>query len=134
MIYDFIVDRLKSVDSLKGNLFPTGVCIDDIYSADDSDFFFAVYTFKSRTPVRDLEGDLHHYVEEVTIDFVGKLYDQLHIRYDAVEAAFQVLNEETQTGEYIYSVTCSSPEPDAFDPDFGLLRRSMLVTIHWVPT
>lgn len=132
MIFDFITSRLKGVESLKGNVFPTGVCIDDIEDT-DGDFFFSVYTFKSRTPVKDLEGGLHHYTEEVMVDFVGKLYDKLHARYSDVEAALNVSNSDTGTGEYIFSVTCSSPEPDTFDPEYALLRRAMLVTINWCP-
>ena len=132
MIYSFVVDRLKSVDALGGKLYPVGVCIDDIYTA-DNDFAFAVYTFKSRTPIKDLEGDLHHYVDEVIIDFVGRLYDGIHGLYAAVEAAFDMQDSSTDSGEYIFSVDCSSPEADAFDAEYGLLRRTMLVTIQWCP-
>lgn len=132
MIYDFIVDRLSRAEGLGVNVFPVGVNIDDIYTA-DNDFAFTVYTFNRRTPEYDLEGALHHYTEEVLVDFIGRRYDGIHAMYDAVEKAFRVSDSGTGTGEWIYSVRCSNPQPDAFDPDSGLLRRTMLVTINWVP-
>lgn len=132
MIYNFVVDRLEQVDGMKDRIFPVGVNIDDIYTA-DNDFFFSVYNFQRRTPEYDLEGDLHHYTEEIVVDFIGRLYDKLHEAYAAVENAFCVGDISTDTGEYIFSVRCSSPQPDAFDPEYGLLRRTMLVTIQWCP-
>lgn len=132
MIYDFVTNRLKKVKEIGENVFPVGVNIDDIYSTDVS-FSFTVYTFVRRTPDLDLEGDLHHYTEEVLVDFVGYLYQSIHAMYDAVEKAFLVSNLDTETGEYIFSIRCASPQPDAFDPDLGLLRRTMQLTIQWVP-
>ena len=133
MIFQFVIDRLSCVEGLSENLFPTGVDISEIYTT-DNDFFFSVYTFHKRTPVYDLKGDLHHYAEEIMIDFVGRMYDRLHAVYDAVEAAFHVNNVFTGTGEYVFSVQCSSPQPDAFDVDCGLIRRTMLVSMDWCPT
>lgn len=130
MIYDFIVDRLKQAEGLGENIFPVGVNIDDIYTA-DNDFAFTVYTFNRRTPEYDLEGDLHHYTDEVIIDFIGRMYHTIHAMYDATEKAFTVSDLDTGAGEYIFSSRCTSPEPDAFDADHGLLRRTMLVTIQW---
>lgn len=132
MIYDFVVNRLEQADGLGENIFPVGVNIDDIYTA-DNDFFFTVYTFKGRQPQYDLEGDLHHYTEEVIVDFIGRIYSTIHALYDAAEASFVGCDFDTDTGEHICSVRCSSPEPDAFDVEYGLLRRTMLVTIDWFP-
>ena len=132
MIYDFIANRLKTVEEIGENVFPVGVNIDDIYSA-DANFSFTVYTFVRRTPETDLEGELHHYTEEVMVDFIGFLYQDSHAMYDAVEKAFAVSNLDTGTGEYIFSIRCASPQPDAFDPELGLLRRTMQLTIQWVP-
>jgi len=132
MIYDFIVDRLTKSEGLGKNIFPVGVNIDDIYTA-DNDFAFTVYTCKSRNPEYDLEGELHHYTDLVLIDFIGRMYHSIHAMYDAVEKSFTVSDLNTGTGEYIYSSSCESPEPDAFDVDHGLLRRTMLVTIQWCP-
>lgn len=127
MIYEFIKTRLQSVDGLQEKVFPPGVCIDEVEGA------FAVYTLKKRTPVRDLSGELHHYVEEVSVDFVGEIYDELHELYCAAEESFNVSNLDTGHGEYIFSVAISSPEPETFDPNYALLRRTMLVYIHWCP-
>lgn len=132
MIYNFVADTLKSVDEIGENVFPVGVNIDDIYSA-NRDFSFTVYTFVRRTPEVDLEGEIHHYNEEVLVDFIGYLYQKIHAMYDAVERAFTVSNLDTGTGEYIFSIHCASPQPDAFDPELGLLRRTMQLSIQWVP-
>lgn len=132
MIYDFILSRLSQVEALKGKVFPVGVNIDDIYSA-DNDFAFTVYCCSRRTPTYDLEGNLHHYDDEVIVDFIGRMYHTVHTMYDDVEKTFAVSDLDTGTGEYIFSVSCSSPEPDAFDVEYGLLRRTMLVTIQWCP-
>lgn len=125
MIYEFVKDRLRTVEGLHANVYPTGVCIDDIAGA------FAVYTLKKRTPVKDLSGEVHHYVEEIVVDFLGALYDELHELYCDAEEALDVANLETGSGEYIFSIGCESQEPDAFEPNEELLRRSMLVTIIW---
>lgn len=132
MIYNFVADTLKTVDEIGENVFPVGVNIDDIHST-NCDFSFTVYTFVRRTPETDLEGNLHHYTEEVLVDFVGYLYEGIHAMYDAVEKAFSVSDFNTGTGEYIYSTRCVSPQPDAFDPELGLLRRTMQLSIQWVP-
>lgn len=132
MIYDYVADKLKAVPQIGENVFPVGVNIDDIYTT-DLDFSFTVYTFVRRTPEVDLEGDIHHYTEEVLVDFIGHLYGNIHSMYEEVEKAFRVSDLDTGTGEYIYSVRCSSPQPDAFDPELGLLRRTLQLTIQWVP-
>ena len=132
MIYDFIVSRLNSASALGPNVFPVGVNIDDIYSA-ENDFAFTVYTCKSREPEYDLEGGIHHYSDQVIVDFIGRLYHRLHEMYADTESAFSVSDLDTGNGEYIHSVRCSSPEPDAFDPEHGLLRRTMLISIDWSP-
>jgi len=132
MIYDFIVERLKQTKELGEDIFPVGVNIDDIYTA-DNDFAFTVYTCIRRTPEYDLEGNLHHYADEVVIDFIGRMYHTIHAMYDAAETSFTVSNLDTGAGEYIFSSRCSSPEPDAFDAEYGLLRRTMQVSIQWCP-
>ena len=132
MIYDFVANRLRQVEGIGENVFPVGVNIDDIYTT-DANFSFTVYTFTRRDPEFDLEGELHHYTEQVQVNFVGYLYEGIHAMYDAVEKAFSVSNLGTETGEYIYSIRCASPQPDAFDPDLGLLSRTMQLTIQWVP-
>jgi len=132
MIYDFIVERLKQAEDLGENIFPVGVNIDGIYTA-DNDFAFTVYTCSRRTPEYDLEGALHHYTDEVIIDFIGRMYHNVHAMYEAAEKAFAVTDLDDGMGEYIFSARCSSPEPDAFDADYGLLRRTMVVVIQWCP-
>lgn len=132
MIFDYVSNKLKTVTEVGENVFPVGVNIDDIYSP-ELDFSFTVYTFVRRTPDLDLEGNLHHYTDEVLIDFIGHLYGKIHAMYDTVEKTFNVSDLDTGTGEYIYSIRCSSPQPDAYDPDLGLLRRTLQLTIQWVP-
>lgn len=127
MIYNFLKGRLESVDALGGNVFPTGACIDDVEGA------FAVYTFKEQTSVKDLSGEVHHYRDVILVDFLGKVYDDLHEIYCQVQEALDVNNYDTGNGEYIFSVDCISPEPDSHDLETGLLRRSMQVTILWCP-
>lgn len=127
MIYQFLKARLESVQTLAGAVYPTTVNIDDISGA------FVVYTYKDRTPVKDLSGDVHHYVENLLLDFLGENYDELHELYHQAEAALTVSNLDTGDGEYIFSVTCASTEPDKFSPETHLLRRTMQVTIRWCP-
>ena len=132
MIYEYVLNRLKKAEVLGEDIYPVGVNIDDIYSA-NNDIAFTVYTFKSRTPVTDLDGELHHYRDEVNVDFISRLYDKTHAMYDAVEAVLAVSEVDTESSEWIHNVECISPEPDAFDPEYGLYRRTMLVRIDWSP-
>lgn len=127
MIYEFVKERLQTVEGLRENVFPTGVNIDEVEGA------FAVYTLKKRTPIKDLSAEVHHYVEEFLVAFLGEVYDELHELYCAAEAAFDVSEFDTGHGEYIFSVNCENTEPDALDVDTALLCRSMLVTINWCP-
>ena len=127
MIYQFLKSRLESVPALAGAVYPTTVNIDEIEGT------FAVYTFKGRTPVSDLSGDVHHYVESILLDFLGDSYDELHELYYQAEAAFAVSNLDTGNGEYIFSVACANAEQDSFNPGTHLLRRTMQVTILWCP-
>lgn len=125
MIYEFLIDRLGPV--MDQQVYPSGVCIDDIPSP------FAVYTYKDRTAIRDLGGELHHYQESVTLDFLGELYDQLHELARQAEDLLTVSNYDTGHGEYIFSASCASPEPDSFDPDTGLHRRTVQLNMDWCP-
>lgn len=127
MIYQFLKSRLGSVPALTEAVYPTTVNIDEIEGT------FAVYTFKGRTPVSDLAGDIHHYVETILLDFLGNSYDELHELYYQAEAALAVSNYDTGNGEYIFSVICANAEPDKFSPETHLLRRTMQVTILWCP-
>ena len=127
MIYQFLKSRLESVPVLAGAVYPTTVNIDEIEGT------FAVYAFKSRAPVADLSGDIHHYVENILLDFLGESYDELHELYYQAEAALTVSNLDTGYGEYIFSASCANTEPDKFSPENHLLRRTMQVTIRWCP-
>ena len=127
MIYQFLKSQLESVPALVGAVYPTTVNIDEIEGT------FAVYTFKGRTPVSDLSGDVHHYVETILVDFLGDSYDELHELYYQAEAALAVSNSDTGNGEYIFSVACANGEQDSFNPETHLLRRTMQVTILWCP-
>lgn len=127
MIYQFLKSRLESVPALAEAVYPTTVNIDDIEGA------FVVYTYKDRTPVADLSGDVHHYVETILLDFLGEDYDELHELYHQAESALIVSNLDTGNGEYIFSVACASTEPDGFNSENHLLRRTMQVTIRWCP-
>lgn len=127
MIYQFLKDRLETVPALAGAVYPTTVNIDDVEGA------FAVYTYRDRTPVSDLSGEVHHYAESILLDFLGESYDELHELYFQAETALSVSNLDTGNGEYIFSVSCASTEPDKFNAETNLLRRTMLVTIRWCP-
>lgn len=127
MIHEFVKDRLQAVAGLQGNVFPVGPCVDDIEGA------FAVYTMKKRTPIKDLSGEVHHYSEEVVLDFLSELYDEVQEIYCMAEASLDLSNLDTGHGEYVFSVNCESAEPEGLDINTSLLRRSMLVTINWCP-
>lgn len=132
MIYKFIIDRLEESGIEPDLIFPVGANLDGVLTP-SQDVHFAVYTIRSRDPEYDLEGDLHHYREDVLVDFIARRYDTVHRLYDRAERKFSSFDPEASEDEYIFSVACSSPEPDAFDPEFGLYRRTMLVRINWSP-
>ena len=125
MIYEFIRDGLQSTTTLLGKVFPVSVNIDEV------DGSFAVYTFRGSTPVKDLMNEDHHYTDTVDVDFLGYLYDELHDLYRHALKHLTVSNLDTGHGEYIFSSVCSTEEPEQFDPDTGLFRKPMRVTIDW---
>lgn len=132
MIYEFIIDRLKDSGIAEDLIFPVGAKVDKILKQ-DTGVHFAVYTIRSRDPEYDLEGEIHRYREDVLVDFIARLYDRVHRMYDSAEKAFLGFDQDTGKGEWIHSVECSSPEPDACDQELGLYRRTMLVRINWTP-
>lgn len=131
MIYEYVLDRLKDAPILGADIYPVGVNIDDIYTA-DNDFRFTVYLIRGRTPMYDLEGNVHHYREDIVVDFICRTYDIVHQMYDAAERAFTAAASRFGD-QWIHNVECSSPEPDAYDLEYGLYRRTMLVRIDWSP-
>ena len=132
MIYKFIIDRLEASGIEPDLIFPVGANLDGVLTP-NPDVHFAVYTIRSREPEYDLEGEIHRYREDVLVDFIARRYDLVHRLYDQAERAFLGFDPDGGDDEYIFSVACSSPEPDAFDPEFGLYRRTMLVRINWTP-
>ena len=132
MIYEFIIEQLKGSGIENELIFPVGANLDGVITP-DPELHFAVYTIRSRTPEYDLSMDVHRYREEVLIDFIARRYDRVHRMYDSAERVFVASDPDTWEDEWIHSVECSSPEPDAFDPEFGLYRRTMLLKINWTP-
>lgn len=127
MIFDFLRSRLESIPELSGKIFPIGATIDDL------DGPMVVYSFSKRTPTKDLSGEVHHYAETIVLAFLGLDYDQIHALYCAAEESLSVSNLDTGTGEYIFSANVLSPEPEACDPDTGLIRRTMQLNVIWCP-
>lgn len=125
MIYEFIRQRLEMDEKLRDKVFPTGVCLDEV------ELPIAVYTEKETTPVTDLSGEVHHYKTQYTVDLLGEDFDELHGLYLQAAKDLKVSNLDTGNGEYIFSSGAYAPEPDAWDQNFNLLRRSMKVDIAW---
>lgn len=127
MIYEFMRAALEKLDGLEDKVFPPGVCVDDV------DGPFVVYTFGSRRPVTDLSGEVHHYEETVTLEFLGPVYDKLHELYLQAEDALNVSNYDTGCGEYIFGTSCSSSSPDGHYRDAALYSRTMQWNVYWCP-
>lgn len=128
MIYSFIKEKLESVETLAEKVFPIGVLIDDM------NIPAAVYQRKDRTPVRELSGEVHHYVETIGVDFLDESYDTVQELWWAARDVLEaVQNQSTGTGAYIFSIECASGEGDSVDMELELQRREMLVTVRWCP-
>lgn len=127
MIFEFLRMRLEGISALSGKIFPTGATIDEM------DGPMVVYSFAKRIPTKDLSGEIHHYTEEIILDFLGQDYDQLHELYCHAEEALSVSNQDTGAGEYIFFSAAISPEPETHDPDTGLIRRTMQLNVIWCP-
>lgn len=125
MIYEFIRQRLELDEKLRDKVFPTGVCLDDLVLP------IAVYTDNGTTPVTDLSGEVHHYKTPYTVDLLGEDFDELHSLYLTAAKNLKVSNLDTGMGEYAFSSHAYATEPDAWDQNFNLLRRSMKVDINW---
>lgn len=126
MIYEVIKAAIETVEPLTGKVFPTSVVVDEEEPP------FAVYTFGEQTAVTDLSGAVHHYVDEVLIDFWAATYDQVWELYRAAEHALRAMaDREDGCGECIFGVECGSPNNDAADLDLGLNFRRMTVSVQW---
>lgn len=127
MIFEFLRKQLETIPDLVGKVLPTGATIDDL------DGPMVVYSFSKRIPTKDLSGEVHHYTEEIMLDFLGQDYDLLHELYYLAEEALSVSNLDTGAGEYIFSTTALSPEPETHDLETGLIRRTMQLNVIWCP-
>lgn len=128
MIFEYIRSQLEKIDELKGNVFPSGgAVIDEIEGP------FVEYVFQKRTSVRDLSGEIHHYRDEIVLGFQGTDYDTLHDLYFRAEELLAVTNQNTGSGEYIFSVETSSPAPDGYNSDNNLLIRMLQLNVIWCP-
>lgn len=126
MLFEAIKAALESVPALADKVFPLSVVIDDTPPP------FAVYTFGEQTAVTDLNGAVHHYTDEIIIDFWAETYDQAHELFRAAEAALRAAaNSDDGCGEYIFGVACGSQDSDAAESSLGLQIRRMVATVQW---
>lgn len=125
MIYEFIKEKLNTLEPITGKIFPVSANLDEVEGA------LAVYSFQSTTPTRDMCGEIHHYTDVVYVDLLGPMYDQLAQLYFDAQDILDVSNLDTGYGEFIFSLETSVPERDVFDPDVGLYRKSLKIDVNW---
>lgn len=126
MLYEFLVAQLETVEALRDNVYPTGVCIDEVTPP------FCVYTFMNNNKVADLSGEVHNEVDEIMVDILSPYYSTAFSVSRQVEGLFRGMsNLDTEHGVYIFSGEASVPQQDGFDVETGLYRRGVLVRLCW---
>ena len=126
MLYEYLVAALESLPELRNNVYPTGVCIDEVEPP------ICVYTFMNNNKVAELSGEVHHEVDEIMVDILSPYFSTAYSVSRQVESLFQaVSNLDTEHGVYIFSGEASIPQQDGFDVETGLYRRGVLVRLCW---
>lgn len=124
MCEDYIVSKLNAVCDLSGQIYPTAAPVGDC------DPPFAIYTVMSSVPTRDLSGDTVSILDTIRVDLYGDDYDALCALALTVGDALTAKCEEYED-LYIFYSHVARGEPDGFDMNMELHRKTLTVAVRY---
>lgn len=123
-IESFIVFKLNTFEELAGQVYPTAAPVGDC------DPPFAIYTVMSSVPTCDLSGDIVSILDTIRVDLYGDDYDALCALARTVEDALTAECEEYED-LYIFYCHVARGEPDGFDMNMALHRKTLTVAVRY---
>lgn len=123
-IESFIVFKLNTFEELAGQVYPTAAPVGDC------DPPFVIYTVMSSVPTCDLSGDIVSILDTIRVDLYGDDYDALCALALTVEDALTAECEEYED-LYIFYSHVARGEPDGFDMNMELHRKTLTVAVRY---
>lgn len=124
MVESYILSKLDKVSGLSFQVYPTAAPIGDCHPP------FAIYTVLGSAPTRDLSHDIVSILDTVRVDLYGDDYDALCALALDVETALLAECEEYDD-MYVFSCTVARGEPDGFDMNMELHRKTLSVAVRY---
>lgn len=124
MIEAYIVSKLDTIPALSGQIFPAAAPVGECTPP------FSIYTPMRRTPNRDMQGEIVFYSDTIRVDFYHDDFDSL---CDLTAAAEKVLwaENEDQGELYVFSCRASGGDPDGFDLNLEMHRKTLIVSAQY---
>lgn len=124
VVENYIVSKLDTITALSGQVYPTAAPVGDCAPP------FAIYTLLQHVTTRDLYGELAYYTDTVRVDLYHNDNDTLCSIAAEAESCMAAQCEEF--GDmYIYSCSASGGDPDGFDRNMELHRKTVDVNIQY---
>lgn len=124
MIEAWLVSKLDTIPDLAGQIYPAAAPVGSCVPP------FAIYTVMTHTPTRDLSQEVAYYTDTIRIDLYHDDYDVLCALAAQTEALLTVQCED-QGDLYIFSCTASGGDPDGFDLNMELHRKTLIATVQY---
>lgn len=124
MIENYIVSKLDTIQALRGHAYPTAAPVGECKPP------FAIYTILGHTPTRDIYDNLIYYTDTVRVDLYHDDNDALGAIAAEAEAAMGAQNQEFED-MYIYSCTATGSDPDGFDMNLAMHRKTLSVAVQY---
>lgn len=123
MVEHFIVSKLDTIAELSNQVFPSAVPVGDCEPP------FAIYSVVGSVPTTDLSDEIAYYTDTIRVHFLGDDNDVLCSLVKIAETLLSVQCEEFED-IYIFS-SCVIGEPDGFDLNLAMHRKTILVTVRY---
>lgn len=124
MVESYIVSKLDTVTELSRQVYPTAAPVGSCHPP------FAIYTVVGSAPTRDLSGEIVSILGTIRIDLYSDDYDALCLLAHTVEMALLAENEEYED-MYVFSAAVGRGEPDGFDMNMELHRKTLSVAVRY---
>lgn len=123
MVETYIVSKLDTIAELHNQAYPSAAPVGDC------DPPFSIYSVVDSVPTNDLSGEPAYYTDTIRVHFLG---DDNDVLCSLIKAAEKVLSVRCEEWEEFYIFSSSvSGEPDGFDMNMNMLRKTVLVTVRY---
>ena len=124
MVESYIVSKLDTLPELSGQIYPAAAPVGSCVPP------FSIYTVMTHVPTRDMAQEIAYYTDTIRIDLYHDDYDALCAMAAEAEDLLTVQCEDL--GDlYIFSCAASGGDPDGFDLNLELHRKTLIATVQY---